>query len=164
VIIRFYSKQINRWFLKNEFHFENDGVAACDTKLSDFNNDGLKDMTYVSGVGARSANEIRRLFIYDKFHDRLIYMKNSEGYPNMLYNRDLNCIDAWLVYGGCSTVFLKISGDSLKEFASVDLFNGLTITTYDKNNKAKIILQDTTNKTENVRYKSFNPLIENNEY
>ena len=60
--------------------------------------------------------------------------------------------------------FLKISGDSLKEFASVDLFNGLTITTYDKNNKAKIILQDTTNKTENVRYKSFNPLIENNEY
>ena len=30
-----------------------------------------------------------------------------------------------MVYGGCSTVFLKLIGDSLKEFASVDQFDTL---------------------------------------
>ena len=126
VVIKFYSKQGGSWKLRNEFHFEKDGVADCDTKLSDFNNDGLDDMTYVSAIAARGANEVRRLFIYDKNKDRLVLMKNSEQYPNMLYNRELNCIDAFLVYGGCSTVFLKINADSLKEFANVELFDGLT--------------------------------------
>jgi len=160
VIIRFFSKGNNRWNLKNEFQFEKDGVTSCDTKLSDFNNDGLNDMTYISNIAARSANEVRRLFIYDKSNDKLIYMKNSEDYPNMLYNKDLNCIDAFLVYGGCSTVFLKISGDSLREFASVELVDGLTVRTYDKHGKETIIFQDTTNKAGYIRYKNYQPLKE----
>lgn len=160
VVIRFFSKQNNIWDLKNEFHFEKDDITGCDTKLSDFNNDGLNDMTYISNVAARGANEVRRLFIYDKSKDKLIYMKNSEDYPNMLYNKELNCIDAFLVYGGCSTVFLKINGDSLREFASVELMDGLTVKTYDKNGTETIILQDTTNKAGYIRYKNFKPLKE----
>ena len=164
VVINFYSKQGDKWDLKNNFQFEKDGVTGCDTKLADFNNDGLNDMTYISSVGARGANEIRRLFIYDKYKNKLIYLKNSEDYPNMLYNKELNCIDAFLVYGGCSTVFLNISGDSLKEFASVELFDGLTVSTYDKNGKEKVILQDTTNKAGYLRYKNFRPLKEYDDY
>ena len=98
--------------------------------------------------------------IYDKQKDQLVCIKNSDSYPNLLYNKELNCIDAFLVYGGCSTVFLKLSGDSLKEFASVELDEGLIIRTYDKNGKENIFYQDTTNKAGYVRYKNFRPLQE----
>jgi hypothetical protein len=165
VIIKFYSKTSGKsWKLKQTLSFEKDAVTSLDTKLSDFNNDGLKDMTYISTVAARGANEVRRLFIYDKSKDKIILMKNSEDYPNMLYNKELNCIDAFLVYGGCSTVFLNIRGDSLKQFASVELFDGLTVSTYDKSGKEKIILQDATNKAGYIRYKNFRPLKEYNDY
>jgi len=110
VIISFFSRQNKKWILKNKFRFEKDALSGCDPKISDFNNDGLNDFTYVSDVATRGANEVRRLFIYDRVHDRLIYIQNAEDYPNMLYNKDLNCIDAFLVYGGCMTVFLKIHG------------------------------------------------------
>lgn len=160
VIINFYSKQNDKWFLKNKYEFNKDGITGLDTKLSDFNNDGLNDMTYISAVAARGANEVRRLFIYDNDNDKLTLMKNSEHYPNMLYNKELNCIDAFLVYGGCSTVFLKISGDSLKEFASVELFDGLYVRTHDELGKEKIIFQDITHKGEYERYKNYNPLKE----
>lgn len=159
-VIKFYSKHHNQWILKNDFRFEKDGLLGLDTKLSDFNNDGLNDMTYVSGIAARGANEVRRLFIYDKRSDGLICMKNSEEYPNMLYNKELDCIDAFLVYGGCSTVFLKISGDSLVEFASVELMDGLTISTYDRFGQEKIIFEDTSNKAAYIRYKNYKPLKE----
>ena len=91
-------------------------------------------------------------------------MKNSENYPNMLYNKELNCIDAFLVYGGSSTVFLRISGDSLKEFASVEAMDGLTVKEIDRNGKEKIIFQDTTNKAAYIRFKTYKPLKEYDEY
>lgn len=165
VVIKFYSRlNTKAWKLRQTFSFEKDGVTGLDTKLSDFNNDGLNDMTYISNVAARGANELRRLFIYNKHTDKLVYMKNSEDYPNMLYNKELNCIDAFLVYGGCSTVFLKINGDRLKEFASVELFGGLTISTYEKNGKEKIIFRDKKNKAGYIRYKNFKPLKEYDVY
>ncbi len=159
-VIKFYAMQNHKWLLKNKFQYEKDEVRGLEPKLSDFNNDGFNDITYISSTGARGANEIRRLFIYDKIHDALISIKNSEDYPNMLYNGKLNCIDAFLIYGGCSTVFLKIKGDSLKEFASVELFDGLTVTTYSNNGKAHIIQKDPKNKSFLIRYKNFLPLEE----
>jgi len=164
VVIKFFSKKSEKWNLRNEFHFEKDGVTECDPKMGDFNNDGLNDIICVSNVAARGANEIRRLFIYDKRNDNLVYINNSDNYPNMLYNKELNCIDAFLIYAGSSTVFLKINGDSLREFASVELFDGLTITTYDREGKGKIIYQNTTSKTDYIRYKNFNPLQEYDDY
>jgi hypothetical protein len=158
VIINFYSKQNYKWVLRNNFHFRKDCVLDCDTKISDFNNDKLNDMTYISAVACRGANEVRRLFIYDKFNDKLIYIRNSDSYSNILYNHELNCIDAFSIYGGSSTDFLKISGDSLLKFASVELFLGLTVYTYDKDGQEKIIFQDSTNKSHYVRYKNFCPL------
>lgn len=160
VVIRFFSKRNRRWVKRNEFHFEKDDVIRCDPQISDFNNDGYRDVTYVSRIAARAANEVRTLFIYNNRGDGLIHIKNSEDYPNMLYNRDLNCIDAFLVYGGCSTVFLRLKKDSLKEFASVELMDGITVRTYDKQDKETIIFQDSANKGSYVRYKNFKPLIE----
>ena len=132
--------------------------------ISDFNNDNFNDITIISGTAARGANEIRRLFIYDNQKQELISIVNSPDYPNMLYNKELDCIDAFLVYGGCSTVFLNIDGDSLKRFASVELFDGLTVSTYDRKGKEKIIMTDKTNKAGYIRYKNFRPLKEYDNY
>lgn len=165
VSIKFYSRSIGkRWTLRQTFGFEKDDIRDCDMKLSDFNNDGCKDMTYISAVAARSANEVRRLFIYDKIKDRLVYMKNSEDYPNMLYNKTLNCIDAFLVYGGSSTVFLRIKGDSLVEFASVELDNDLRVYETDKKGVRKLIREDTATKMYFVRFKNYKPLKPSDNY
>lgn len=160
VDVKLFEKQANKWKLNQTIHFLKDDELVCDAKLSDFNNDGLNDITIVSAVAARSANEIRRLFIFDPIQNQLIEIKNSENYPNMLYNKELNCIDAFLFYGGCSTVFLKITGDSLKEFASVELMDGLTIKEFDQYGNSKIIFEDTTTRAEYVRFRSYNPLKE----
>lgn len=159
--VKFYSLDANRkWKLKQIFEFDKDSLTDCDPKLKDFNNDGYKDITYVSDVAARGANELRKLFIYDKKKDELIYIKNSEHYPNMLYNKKLNCIDAFLVTGATSTVFLKINGDSLEEFAKIQNseISGRTIYLIDKKGKEKLVRTDKI-KADDIfaRYKNFNP-------
>jgi hypothetical protein len=164
VVVKFFSKKNGDWNLKNEYKFEKSINTEFNAELKDFNNDGFKDFTYKSLLAARGANEVRRLFIYDKRKDELVYIENSENYPNMQYNKELDCIDTFLVYGGCSTVFLKLKGNKLVEFASVELFDGLTVTTFDKNGKKKIILEDKKNKSEMIRYKNFRPLKGNKNY
>ncbi len=100
VVINFYSKKGNKWVLKNHYELLKDGVLACDVNISDYTNDGFNDITYVSVIAARGANEVRTLLVYDKKTDRLVHIKNSDSYPNLQYNKKLNCIDAFLVYGG----------------------------------------------------------------
>ena len=143
--------------VQNNYSYETT-IMGFEPNISDFTNDGFNDITFISGTAARGANEIRRLFVYDGQKKELIPIINSEDYPNMLYNKELDCIDAFLVYGGCSTVFLNISGDRLKEFARVDLSDGLTVTVIDKKGKEKIILKDKTNEAGYIRYKRFKPL------
>jgi hypothetical protein len=166
VIIKFYikgrytTKSPETWMNTNTYCYETNAMMGFEPNISDFNNDNFNDITFISGSAARGANEVRRLLIYDSHNRELISLVNSQYYPNMLYNKELDCIDAFLVYGGCSTVFLQIAGDSLKKFASVELFDGLTVTTYDKNGKEKIILTDKTNEAGYIRYRNFNPLKE----
>jgi len=170
VIINFYIKRRNttkgpeHWMNENTYSYETTAMREFEPVISDFNNDNFNDITFISDIAARGANEVRRLFIYDSQNKNLVSIVNSEDYPNMLYNKTLDCIDAFLVYGGCSTVFLNIEGDSLKKFASVELMDGLTVTTYDKNGAGKIIKEDKTNKAGYIRYQNFNPLIEYDNY
>lgn len=170
VIVKFYIKRRNttkgpeHWMNENTYSYETTAMREFEPVISDFNNDNFNDITFISDIAARGANEIRRLFIYDSQNKNLVSIVNSEDYPNMLYNKTLDCIDAFLVYGGCSTVFLNIEGDSLKKFASVELMDGLTVTTYDKNGNGKIIMEDKTNKAGYIRYQNFNPLIEYENY
>ncbi|MEO3402965.1 hypothetical protein AAFN85_03625 [Mucilaginibacter sp. CAU 1740] len=89
VVIRFFSKHGDKWILKNEFHLPKDGITGPDPLISDFNNDGLKDFTFISAIAARGGNEIRTLFIYDKKNDDLVLIKNSDTFPNLSYNKDL---------------------------------------------------------------------------
>jgi hypothetical protein len=164
VIIKFYIKGPNTWYIQNNYSYETNALMDLEPNISDFNNDKFNDITFISGTAARGANEVRRLFIYNEQKQQLISIVNSEDYPNMLYNKELDCIDAFLVYGGCSTVFLNIRGDSLKMFANVELNNGLTVSTYDRDGKEKIILKDKTNEAGYIRYKNFRPLKEYGNY
>jgi hypothetical protein len=160
VEIKFYSRAENKdWHFKQTFEYEKFGSLPIEPNLEDFDNDGFKDMTFVSGIAARGANDIRKLFIYDEKKDELIYIKNSEEYPNIKYNRKLNCIDAMLFYGGTSTVFLKIDVDSLKEFASVESFGSKrTVSVIDRNGRKKVLRTDKIEEDEVYeRYENFNP-------
>ncbi|MGQ0540793.1 MAG: XAC2610-related protein [Blastocatellia bacterium] len=105
--------------MKQTLEIESHALAGADPKIEDFNNDGLKDITFRSNTAARGSNDVRTLLIYDKTNDVLVHVKNSEDYPNLAYNKALKCIDSWMVHGASTTVFLRLEGDLLKEFASV---------------------------------------------
>lgn len=163
VEIKLSEKQSNHWLQKQKIILPKDGVTSCDPKITDFNNDKLNDFTFQSSVAARGANEIRTLLIFEKVTGKLKLITNSADYPNLEYNEVLNCIDAWMVYGGSSTVFLKIDQDSLREFAGVELFDDYReIYLVDKNRKHKTLKREKIEGLETfTRFKNFNPLIEN---
>lgn len=120
LLVKFYTRTGNsQWYLQDTYMYETTSLQALEPDISDYNNDGFNDITVISATAARGANEVRRLFIYDRKYNRLISIVNAEDFPNMQYNPELDCIDAFLVYGASTTVFAHIAGDSLKIFAQV---------------------------------------------
>lgn len=158
-IVRFFSITSSKgWELKQTIEIESHALADADPKIEDFNNDGLKDITFVSNTAARGANEVRTLLIYDKLNDILVHVKNSEDYPNLAYNRTLNCIDSWMFHGATTTVFLKLEGDSLREFASVDTGAERVVTLIDRDGNTKVIRREKMLEADiYTRYRTFNP-------
>ena len=139
-IIKFYSIGAKKqWMLKQTLEVESHALADLDPKIEDFNNDGLRDITFVSNTAARGANVVRTLLIYDKINDTLIHIKNSEAYPNLSYNEALNCIDSWMFHAATTTVFLKLDGDMLREFASVGTGSQLVVTVIGKDGREREI-------------------------
>lgn len=161
VEIKLYKKDSSKWKLVQNFNFLKDGILACDIEIKDYNNDGLNDCTFKSAIAARGANEIKKLFIFNEKEGKLTFIKNSEDFPNLQYNEDLNCIDAFRVFGGTQSVFAKIEGDSLKEFASVELFDKkITIITTAPDGSENIIRNETYKGDTYKRFKNFSPLEE----
>lgn len=160
VIVKFYTRINKTWYLKNTYSYECNSLMNFEPIISDYNNDKLKDITFISSTAARGANEVRRLFIYNPKENNLTSILNSEDYPNMLYNEELNCIDAWLVHGGSSTVFARIVGDSLISFASVHNDNNRTVYENDKNGKEKLLSRKPLLDKNGiyVRFKNYKPL------
>ena len=161
VIVKFYRKATvpNRWYNANTYIVQCNAMQGLVPNITDFNNDNFNDITFISAQAARGANEVRRLFIYDDYERALISIVNSEDYPNMRYNKELNCIDAFLFHGGTSTVFARIKGDSLKEFASVHNDSHRKVYEVDKFGKDKLLRRDKI-KPEKVyiRYINYKPL------
>jgi len=164
------SKKIKgEWILKQEISVVKDCVTRLDPEFSDFNNDEFNDFTFQSGMAARGSNEIRTLYIFDEKVGKLIEIRNSDSYPNIRYNEELNCLDAWLVSGGSNSVFLTIQGDSLVEFAGVDLYDGdnemgytnREVYTIDKKGNMKTIsLEKIKGLDSYTRYSNYDPLKE----
>lgn len=161
VIVKFYRKATvpNRWYNANTYIVQCNAMQGLLPNITDFNNDNFNDITFISAQAARGANEVRRLFVYDDYKRALISIVNSEDYPNMLYNKELNCIDAFLFHGGTSTVFARIKGDSLKEFASVHNDSHRTVYEVDKFGKDKLLRRDKINPEDvYIRYINYKPL------
>lgn len=163
VIVKFYTKapEPNRWYIQNTYIYECNAIMDLQPNIADFNNDNFNDITFISTQAARMSNEVRRLFVYDDYKRELTSIVNSEDYPNMLYNKELNCIDAFLIHGGSSTVFARIKGDSLKEFASVHNDSHRTVYEIDKFGKEKLLRKDKINPEDvYIRYINYKPLKE----
>jgi len=160
VIVKFYTKGPSYWYIQNTYFYECDALLDLEPNISDFDNDKYNDITFISSTAARSANEVRRLFIYNSEKKELISIVNSEDFPNMLYNEELDCIDAFLVHGGSTTVFAKIKGDSLIEFAGVDNSDYRQVYIIDRKGEKKYIKRDkiTDDIGVYVRYKNYKPL------
>lgn len=130
VFFDLFKKDHIKWALKQSYKMLKDDMTRLNIDISDFNNDGCNDLTIQTEMAARGSNEIKTLFIFDKLKEELVLIKNSSEYPNLKYNKRLDCIDAWLIYGGSSTIFLKLEADSLREFAGVSLLHGV-VTIYE---------------------------------
>lgn len=143
------------WELKNKFQFEKDGITGLDVELEDFNNDGFKDLIYQSGVAGRGGNVIRTLFMYNPKERNFTHIKNSDNYPNLSYNPELNCINSVILTGSTTTVFLKIKKDSLDEFAKVDVSDKIRVEEKDSSGKFRVIEEREFNGNQEEFYKVF---------
>ena len=160
-VIRFYSKDQNQvWKLRQTLEIPDDSLAEADPQFQDFNGDGLKDVTFISGTAARGANEMRTLLIYDKRSDKLIHIENSAEFPNLEYSRKLNCITAWRFYGGTATDFARIVGNRLVTFATVEDFDGYrTVTLTDRKGRERVIQRDKlADENAFTRYTNYRPV------
>ncbi len=160
VIIKFYTRGGNNWWLQNTYQYPCNTAMEMQPDLSDFNNDGFNDITFISAQAARGGNEVRRLFVYDDKEQQLISIVNSEAYPNMVYNKALDCIDAFMLHGGSSTLFAHIKGDSLKTFAMVDNGSRRTVYKVDSLGALNLIREDSITDPEDIfiRYENYQPL------
>jgi hypothetical protein len=161
VNIYLFKKFKNKWTISDSLILDNIDFPKLNPEITDFNNDGFNDIIFTSGTAARGANNVQTLILYDK-NDKLKWMRNSEYYPNLMYNSKLNCIDALIFTGGLTTVFLKIEKDSLKEFAKVEQRDGrIIVKTIDENGK-RTEIKNIIDKTKNdfKRFIDFKPLEE----
>lgn len=110
-------------------------------------------------MAARGGNIVQTLILYSNENQSLSWIKNSEDFPNLMYNEKLNCIDAVILTGGQTTYFLKIENDSLKEFASVDQSDGIiTAKILEENGKWKEIKSIKESSENFDRFIDFNPI------
>ncbi|AZA58862.1 XAC2610-related protein [Chryseobacterium shandongense] len=129
----------HHWEQTHCYYFDKDGITGINAEISDFNSDGFKDFTYQSGIAGRGGNTIRKLFIYDLKSKGFIYIRNSDYYPNLSYNSDLKCINSLILTGSTTTSFLRIKGDSLDEFARVDVSDTIVVEEKDSLGKFRMI-------------------------
>ncbi|WP_376777089.1 hypothetical protein [Flavobacterium covae] len=115
-----FKKSKNYWQINDSVILNAVRINNLETRVEDFNNDKLNDIIFTTGMAARGGNNIQSLIIYSQTDKSLKLIKNSENYPNLMYNDKLNCIDSCILTGGQTTYFLRIKNDSLIEFANVD--------------------------------------------
>ena len=76
-----YKKNNSLWALNDSLKVDGDFINKLNCEISDFNNDNLKDLLFVSGTAARGGNVVQTLVLYS--NEKLKCIKNSENYPNL---------------------------------------------------------------------------------
>lgn len=125
VVIDFYRRVKNgSWELIQTFDTIKEPHTDCDAQVQDFNNDGFNDLSYVSDVAGRGSNEGRTIFIYDRRSDTFTRIINSPDYPNLSYNKEVDCLESMRFHRECTSVFLKLEGNKLREFITATVVTG----------------------------------------
>ncbi|OXA75024.1 hypothetical protein [Flavobacterium frigidimaris] len=154
-----YEKRKNQWKLKDSLILEAVRINDLETEVKDFNNDNFKDIIFTTGMAARGGNIVQTLILYSPKTKSLNWIKNSESYPNLMYNKKLDCIDACILTGGQTTYFLKIEKDTLREFANVDQRDGRIIAEIRDPNGKWIEIENIKDEPESLdRFINFNPI------
>lgn len=136
----FFKKQNGKWILVQKIKESKDGVSDLGAEVTDINGDGFNDLLFQTATAARGANVVKTLFLFDTVNSKLIKIKNSSYYPNLMYNSQLKCIDAQYFCAGSTTAFLKIVADTFQEFADVSAMNGyITISLINEKGKRREI-------------------------
>lgn len=161
-----FKKTKQKWINIQDYNLNKCCEIPLITEFSDFNNDGFNDFTIHFATAGRGANDVRKLFLFSNNSESFLEIKNSDLYPNLRYNKKLDCIDAFSVYAGTTTTFLKIKNDSLVEFARVDFMDG-KIKSYsieegkETKLKTKVRIGEIH---EIVRFSDYNPIKESQDY
>ncbi|MDJ1481783.1 hypothetical protein QNI16_14880 [Cytophagaceae bacterium YF14B1] len=150
------------WRLNQKKFIQKSNISNLGLIIYDYNNDGYKDIAYKVDAAARGANDMRIIWLFVPETGKLTPIKNASNFPNLRYNKELDCLDSWAIYGGSSTIFLKIEGDSLREFAGLDSFDGYRTTyTINKSGKKRILKKEKIYEDAVYnRYSNYNPLKE----
>jgi hypothetical protein len=160
----FYERQDSSWKNVQDFLFEKNGITGADPKIDDFNNDGINDLMIRAGYAARGSNVLNYLYLFDQKEGRLRLIKNSSDFPNLSFNKLMNCFDAFRVYAGCSTEYLHLINDSLIIFEGIDVIQGIREKyIIDANGQRRVIKRDSID-TDYVRYNNFETLETNTRF
>lgn len=157
--IRFYTlRSDDSWEKRQSFEFVKASAPPCDPEIRDLNNDGFNDFTYWSDSAARGSNELRTLFVYNKKTDKLVHIINSNEYPNLEFNPRSNSLTAWQFHGATTTVFLRIDGNKLNEFASVGTGSQLVARVIANDGSERVVWREDMPEDDiYTRYQTFDP-------
>lgn len=153
--IFFYIKRKD-WVMMQRIEKDTALMLSDNMEFYDYNNDGFNDLALQPLIApARGANELKTIYLYNNKKKNLVKLKNADQYPNLAYNHTLKCLDSHAIYGGSTTYFLKIEGDSSRRIADVTLFGKeRTITKYDDDGSEYFLLNDALGYED---YVHFNP-------
>jgi hypothetical protein len=162
VKLKSFYRENNKWKYCGQISIQTTAFKGMFPLIKDFNNDGFNDLLITTGTSARGANEIQSLFLFEPKTKSLIHFRNSEEFPNLDYNKELKCLNAWIFTGGLTTVFLRIKTDSLIEFADIDQRDGRIVVTIINKNGVRKEIKNIPDKgfSDFAKFKNFNPLIE----
>lgn len=144
------------------FEVDKDPVIDCAPMIYDYNGDGFLDYSFKSAMAARGANEVRTLFIYDPKDKTFFKVRNSQQYPNIIYNEKLKCMDSWAFHGGTTQSFLRLEKDSLISTYTIDVHGNERVLGKYINGEWQILKTDTFQNDGFPRYNNFDPFEEYN--
>ena len=162
IYLKFFRKNHEKWNLSDEKSVITTSIMKMNPIFKDFNNDGFNDIIIETATSGRGGNEIQTLYLFQPKTFQLKWIKNSEDFPNLEYNSELNCVNSWVLTGGVTTFFLKIKKDSLIEFAEVDQRDGRIIVSSINKNGQKKEIQNIEDKgfSDFAKFRNYIPLLE----
>ncbi len=154
-----YKRKGNGWKEIQHVKDRTEEAHMFDPIVKDYNGDGFKDLSFHHMTAARGGNDLRIIFLFDPKKKQLVWLKNSENYPNLSYQKELKMLNGWALHAGSTTLFLEIQGDSVVKKATCEWYDSTIYINISKNGKWIEKEIDTTYKDPYMlRFSNFDPI------